>query len=52
MVGESGGSAERKAAELRARGKSSAGAWAVGAEGERRVGEALTQLPPRVARLA
>ena len=46
MVGESGGSAERKAAELRARGKSSAGAWAVGAEGERRVGEALTQLPP------
>ena len=45
-MGESGGSAERKAAELRARGKSSAGAWAVGAEGERRVGQALTHLPP------
>ncbi len=46
MVGESGGSAERKAAELRAGGKRSAGAWAAGAEGERRVAEALTQLPP------
>ena len=46
MVGESGGSAERKAAELRAGGNRSAGAWAAGAEGERRVAEALTQLPP------
>ena len=46
MVGESGGSAERKATELRAGGKRSAGAWAAGAEGERRVAEALTQLPP------
>ena len=45
MVGESGGSAARKAAELRADGKRSAGAWAAGAEGERRVAEALTQLP-------
>src|SRR6478609_5595155 len=46
MVGEPGGSAEGKAAELRADGKRSAGAWAAGAEGERRVAEALTQLPP------
>ena len=45
MVGESAGSAERRAAQLRARGKRSAGAWAAGAEGERRVAEALTQLP-------
>ena len=45
MVGESGGSAERRAAELRAQGKTSAGAWAAGAEGERRVADALTQLP-------
>ena len=45
MVGESGGSAARKAAELHAGGKPSAGAWAAGAAGERRVAEALTQLP-------
>src|SRR5215207_10676757 len=45
MVGESSGSAERRAAALRARGRRSAGAWAAGAEGERRVAEALTQLP-------
>lgn len=44
-MGESGGSAERKAEELRASGKLSAGAWAAGAEGERRVAAALQALP-------
>jgi hypothetical protein len=45
-MGESGGSAERKAEELRAQGKRSAGAWAAGADGERRVAAALAALPP------
>lgn len=44
-MGESGGSAERRAEELRARGKRSAGAWAAGADGERRVAAALAALP-------
>ena len=45
-MGESGWSAEQRAKELRARGKSSAGAWEAGADGERRVAQALTALPP------
>ena len=45
-LGESGWSADRRAKELRARGKSSAGAWEAGALGERRVAQALTALPP------
>jgi nitrogen fixation-related uncharacterized protein len=45
-VGESGWSADQRAKELRARGKSSAGAWEAGALGERRVAQALTALPP------
>ena len=45
-MGEAGGSAERRAEELRARGLKSASAWAAGAEGERRVAEALAGLPP------
>lgn len=44
-MGESGGSAERQAKELRARGMRSAGAWAAGADGERRVAAALAPLP-------
>ena len=44
-MGESGWSAEQRAKELRARGKSSAGAWEAGADGERRVAQALTALP-------
>lgn len=39
-----GGSADRKAEELAASGDRSAGAWAAGAEGERRVAEALSHL--------
>ena len=46
VMGEAGGSAERRADELRARGLKSAGAWAAGALGERRVAEALADLPP------
>ena len=46
VMGEAGGSAERRAEELRARGLKSAGAWAAGAVGERRVAEALADLPP------
>ena len=45
-MGEAGGSADRRAEELRARGLKSAGAWAAGAVGERRVAEALAELPP------
>lgn len=51
-----GGSAERRADELRTQAaqararaealETEAGAWAAGAEGERRVGEALASLPP------
>ncbi|MBT9254876.1 NERD domain-containing protein [Phycicoccus sp. KQZ13P-1] len=41
-----GWSADQRAADLRARGKASAGAWAAGAEGERRVAAALSMLPP------
>ena len=40
-----GGSADRKADELASLGDDSAGAWAAGAEGERRVAEALAVLP-------
>ena len=40
-----GGSADRRAADLAADGDASAGAWAAGAEGERRVAEALSHLP-------
>lgn len=40
-----GWSADQCAADLRARGKASAGAWAAGAEGERRVATALSMLP-------
>jgi hypothetical protein len=43
-VGESGGSAERRAEMLRASGDADAAAWAAGAEGERRVAEALASL--------
>jgi hypothetical protein len=43
-VGESGGSAERRAEMLRATGDADAAAWAAGAEGERRVAEALSAL--------
>ena len=52
-LGESGWSADRRAKELRARGKSSAGAWEAGALGERRVApaglEAIDATPPWVA---
>lgn len=44
-MGESGGSAERKAQQLTASGDAEAGAWAAGAEGERRVAAALGALP-------
>ena len=44
-MGESGGSAERKAEMLRASGDADAAAWAAGAEGERRVADALRALP-------
>ncbi|MBM6400260.1 nuclease-related domain-containing protein [Phycicoccus sonneratiae] len=44
-MGESGGSAERMAQLLAARGDDSAAAWAAGAEGERRVAAALATLP-------
>ena len=44
-MGVGGGSADRKAEELAASGDRSAGAWAAGAEGERRVAEALSHLP-------
>ncbi len=44
-MGESGGSAERMAQALAASGHAGAGAWAAGAEGERRVAEALAGLP-------
>lgn len=40
-----GGSAERRADELAGRGDGTAGAWAAGAAGERRVAAALTGLP-------
>lgn len=40
-----GGSADRKAEDLAAAGDVSAGAWAAGAEGERRVAAALSALP-------
>lgn len=43
-MGVEGWSADQRAADLRARGKSSAGAWAAGAEGERRVAAALATL--------
>lgn len=45
VMSESGGSAELKAAALAAAGDSNARAWALGAEGERRVAEALKALP-------
>ena len=45
-VGESGWSADQRAKELRARGRSSAGAWEAGALGERRVAQALSALAP------
>lgn len=45
-MGESGGSAERKATELAAAGDATAGAWAAGAEGERLTAEALKGLGP------
>jgi nuclease-like protein len=44
-MGESGGSAERMAQQLAARGDVGAAAWAAGAEGERRVAAALATLP-------
>ncbi|MGG5257542.1 nuclease-related domain-containing protein [Phycicoccus avicenniae] len=44
-MGESGGSAERMAQALAARGDHTAAAWAAGAEGERRVAAALATLP-------
>lgn len=44
-MGESGGSAERRAEEMRRRGSRTAGAWAAGADGERRVAAALATLP-------
>ncbi len=44
-MGESGGSAERMAQQLAARGDESAAAWAAGAEGERRVAAVLATLP-------
>src|SRR5689334_11023674 len=43
-MGNEGGSAERRARELAAQGDVAAGAWAAGAEGERRVAEALASL--------
>ena len=43
-MGESGGSAQRKAEDLLASGDAAAAAWAAGAEGERRVAEALGAL--------
>ena len=43
-MGEAGGSAERKFAELVAAGDPSAGAWAAGADGERRTAEVLATL--------
>ena len=46
MMGESGGSAERMAQQLRAAGHQESGAWAAGAAGERRVAEVLAALPP------
>lgn len=45
-MGESGGSAQRRADELQARGRRSAGAWAAGADGERRVAAELEALGP------
>ena len=44
-MSDSGGSAELKAAALAAAGDLNARAWALGAEGERRVAEALKALP-------
>lgn len=43
-MGVEGWSADQRAADLRARGKASAGAWAAGADGERRVAAALALL--------
>ena len=43
-MGESGGSAQRKAEEMLASGDATAAAWAAGAEGERRVAAALEAL--------
>lgn len=45
LVAVGGGSADRKAQDLAAAGDVSAGAWAAGAEGERRVAAALSALP-------
>ncbi|GAA4403005.1 hypothetical protein GCM10023168_14130 [Fodinibacter luteus] len=44
-MGESGGSAQRRAEHLRASGDAASAAWAAGAEGERRVAQALSALP-------
>ena len=44
-MGLEGGSAERRAEELAVQGDGTAGAWAAGAAGERRVAAALVELP-------
>ena len=44
-MGESGGSAQRRAEHLHANGDAASAAWAAGAEGERRVAQALSVLP-------